>query len=197
MKHLFMKKITKFAMAFMLFGMISCSDDDSSSTSNCTSTIPFLQPGKTFTYNLSQFGFDSGTINLAYGECNGNGFLVTRQSFDPSGVAGAIATDLYKQEGDFLLTDSNNNNDYFAKIYKKNATLGESWNVTRPDGSIVTHEVVDIDSLVTVPAGSFHCKVFKYTTTTAVNESFVFWNDEVGNIMEDAGFFKLELKTHN
>jgi hypothetical protein len=22
-------------------------------------------------------------------------------------------------------------------------------------------------------------------------------NDEVGNIMEDAGFFKLELKTHN
>jgi hypothetical protein len=54
-----MKKITKFAMAFVLFGMISCSDNDSSSTSNCTSTIPFLQPGKTFTYNLSQFGFDS------------------------------------------------------------------------------------------------------------------------------------------
>ncbi len=99
--------------------------------------------------------------------------------------------------GIYFKIDSNNNNDYFAKIYKKNATLGESWNVTRPDGSIVTHEVVDIDSLVTVPAGSFHCKVFKYTTTTAVNESFVFWNDEVGNIMEDAGFFKLELKTHN
>jgi len=33
MKHLFLKKITKFAIAFVLFGIISCSDDDSSSTS--------------------------------------------------------------------------------------------------------------------------------------------------------------------
>lgn len=193
-----MKTFSKLFFACMLTVLTACGgDDDSSATSSCVSTIPFFQTGKTFTYSATQFGFDAGTIRFTYGNCNGSGFLVTRETFDTSGNLTLTATDLHKQEGDFLLSDSNNNNDYFAKIYKKNAVLGETWSVTRPDESIVTHEVIAVDEVVTVPAGTFTCKVFRYTTTTTVNESLVYWNDEIGNIKEDAGFLTLELLSNN
>lgn len=192
-----MKKITKIVCAMAVVAMASCSSDSSSSGDNCTSDIPFLQTGKTLNYKLSQFGYDAGTLRFTVGDCAGSGFLVSRQAYDVNGTAAAPVTDLWKQEGDFLLTDSNNNGDYFAKVYKKNATLGQTWSVTRPDGSIVTNEVVDIDSLVTVPAGSFHCIVYKYSTTSTINDSYVFWKDDVGNVMEDSGFFLLELMSYN
>jgi hypothetical protein len=183
----------------MMISLIGCSgdDDSSSASSSCDSTIPFFQTGKTFTYSVNQFGFDAGTLKLTYGTCNGSGYLVTRETFDTAGSLVLSATDLHKQEGDFLLSDSNNNNDYFAKIYKKNAALGDVWTVTRPDNSVVTHEVIAVDELVTVPAGTFTCKVFRFTTTSTVNESLVYWNDEVGNIKEDAGFLTLELLSYN
>jgi major membrane immunogen (membrane-anchored lipoprotein) len=193
-----MKLISKMLLAFVLVGLTACSSDDDSSSSSCSSNIPFVQTGKSFTYSISQFGFNGGTLKFTYGDCNGNGFLVTRETFDISGGLVQTATDLHKQDGDFLVTDSNNNGDYFAKIYKKNAVVGDIWSVTRPDGSIVTHEVVSVNEQVTVPAGTFTCKVFKYTTTTTVNESLVYWNDEVGNIKEDAdGFLLLELLSYN
>lgn len=175
----------------------SCSKSDTAAPGSCDSSIPFLETGKTFTYKSTQFGFDAGTIKFTVGACNGTGFLVSRQQFSATGVEQTSATDLWKQDGDFLLSDSSFNGDYFSKIYKKNAVLGETWEVTRPDGSIVTHEVVDIDSLVTVPAGEFHCKVFKYSTTSAINESHIFWVDEIGQIKEDAGFIVNELQSYN
>ncbi|MEN9323131.1 MAG: hypothetical protein RL699_911 [Bacteroidota bacterium] len=175
----------------------SCSKSDIAAPGSCDSSIPFLETGKTFTYKSTQFGFDAGTIKFTVGACNGTGFLVSRQQFSTTGVEQTSATDLWKQDGDFLLSDSSFNGDYFSKIYKKNAVLGETWEVTRPDGSIVTHEVVDIDSLVTVPAGEFHCKVFKYSTTSAINESHIFWVDEIGQIKEDAGFIVNELQSYN
>lgn len=194
-----MKKISTFLVVLSFATLISCGgDDDSTSSSNCSTSIPFVQTGKSFTYSFAQFGFNVGTIKFTYGNCNGDGFLVTRETFNPEGSLLQTATDLHKQEGDFLLSDSNNNDDYFAKIYKKNAQLGDTWSVTRPDGSIVTHEVISVNEVVTVPAGTFTCKVFKYSTTTTINDSYVYWNDEVGNIKEDAdGFFLLELLSYN
>lgn len=185
--------------AALLVVLSSCSSDDSSSDSsqNCESTIPFLHQGNELVYDMKQFGFDVGTMKLTFGECNGNGFLVTRGMFDMAGAPVSSSVDLMKQNGDFLLIDSGNNGDYFSKNYKKNAVLGETWQYTKADNSVVTHEVVDIDSLITVPAGEFHCKVFKYTTSSTINESHVFWHDEIGNIKEDAGFMTMELKSYN
>lgn len=191
------KKIFALGLAMVAI-LSSCSSDDSSdSTQSCDSSIPFLQTGKEVNFDLTQFGFESGTMKLTFGNCNGSGFLVNRLVLDPSGAQVSSSTDLMKQEGDFLLVDSSNNGDYFSKGYKKNMALGEIWQYTRPDNSVVTHEVIDLDSLITVPAGEFHCKVVKYTTTSAINESFVFWHDEIGNIKEDAGFFSMELRSYN
>ncbi|MGX7667067.1 hypothetical protein [Flavobacterium pedocola] len=193
-----MRKILSLGV-LMAFVMASCSSDDSTSdaSQSCTSTIPFLQTGKVLNYNMTQFGFPSGTMKLTFGDCNGSGFLVNRKILNTAGDQISASTDLMKQDGDFLLVDSSNNGDYFSKTYKKNATLGQTWQYTRPDNSVVTHEVVDIDSLITVPAGTFHCKVFKYTTTSAINESHIFWHDEIGNIKEDGGFFTMELSSYN
>ena len=198
-----MKKIRPIYLAIIAVFLISCSkddnDDDAVLTASCVSNIPFLQPGKFFEYDTYQFGNATGTLKFTIGECNGSGFLVTRQAFNQGGSVYTSGIDLWKQDGELLLTDSNNNGDYFAKIYKKNAVLGETWQFTRPtDNAIIKHEVVDMDSIITVPAGTFHCKVFKYTNSETINDSYIFWNDEVGNIMEDAdGFIRLELKSHN
>ncbi|WP_300569983.1 hypothetical protein [Flavobacterium sp.] len=194
-----MKKVIKLALVISFISLMSCSNsDDSAATGSCSSDIPFVQPGKTFTVKVTQFGFDAGTIKFDIGNCNGSGFLVTRQAYDATGTATTSGTDLWKQEGAFLLTDSNNNGDYFSKIYKKGAALGDTWQITRPtDGAVITHEVIDIDSLITVPAGTFHCKVFKYVNSETINDSYIFWNDEIGQVKEDAGFFTTELQSYN
>lgn len=195
-----MKVYSKFLVAFLYFFLIvSCSNDDDSNdiaAGSCESNIPFIQTGKSFTYKMTQFGFDAGTLKFSIGSCNDKGFIVTREARDLSNglVASLSGTDLWKQEGDFLLTDSNNNEDYFAKIYKKNATLNATWQYARPtDGAIINHTVIDLDSLITVPAGKFRCKVFKYTNTSTINDSYIFWDDQLGQIKEDAGFFQIEL----
>lgn len=188
-----------FALGLAIASILaSCSSDDSANpTTDCESTIPFLHEGNQLEYAMTQFGFDSGTMKMRFGACNGEGFLVTREMFNPTGDLLSTSVDLMKQDGDFLLVDSGNNGDYFSKNFKKNAALGETWVYTRSDGAVVTHEVIDIDSLITVPAGEFHCKVFKYTSSAAINESHVFWHEELGNIKEDAGFFTMELKSYH
>jgi hypothetical protein len=199
-----MKKYSKILLSILTtIFVLSCSKSDSPATENptasCASTIPFLQTGKVFNYNIIQFGAAAGTIKFSIGACNGTGFLVNRETKDVSGnvVASGSATDLWKQDGDFILTDSNNNGDYFAKIYKKNAALNDTWQYTKTDGAVVTHKVIDVDSLITVPAGQFHCKVFKYTNSGTINDSYIFWDDQVGQIQENAGFFKTVLKSLN
>lgn len=198
-----MKSISKLFLLALLVVFSGCSNDDDPvapiipAANNCTSSISFFQTGKTLTYKVSQFGTEAGTMKWTIGTCNGSGFLVTRETFNTGGTLTASGIDLWKQNGDFLLADSNNNGDYFSKIYKKNAVVGDSWQVTRPDQTIVNHEVVATNVSVTVPAGTFNCTEYLYTTSSTINESHIFWNDEVGEIKEDAGFMVLELQSHN
>jgi len=200
-----MKKIKKafLLVSFIVVSSCSSSDDDAPviitppQSSTCTSTIPFFQTGKTMTYKMTQFGTVAGTLKLTVGTCNGDGFSIAREVFNTSGTLTSSATDLWKESDNFLLSDSNSNGDYFSKIYKKDAVLGETWQVLRPDGSTVYHEVVNTDVVVTVPAGTFHCVEYVYTTSSTVNESHIFWNHEVGQIKEDAGFVINELQSHN
>ncbi|RZJ71431.1 hypothetical protein [Flavobacterium sp.] len=194
-----MKNFTKITLAALAAVMMSCSGDDSGSPANgsCETDVAWLQSGKFVDYKLSQFGFDAGSMKMSFGNCNGDGFVTTREMRDPNGTVVSTTSDLIFQDGNFVKNDVGSDGIDITTLYKKNAALGDIWTETRTDGRVITHEVVNMDSTVTVPAGTFHCKVYKYTTSTAANESYIFWSDEIGQIMEDAGFFKLELQNHN
>ncbi|RZJ67196.1 MAG: hypothetical protein EOO50_06645 [Flavobacterium sp.] len=194
-----MRNFTKLGMIALAFGLFSCSGDDAGNPASgtCDTDALWLQSGKFVEYDLEQFGFVAGTMKLSFGDCNGNGFVTTRQMIQPDGTVASTTTDLVFQDAGFIKNDVGSNGGYASTLYKLNASLGDVWSETNDNGSVITHEVVDIDSTITVPAGTFNCKVYKYTSSTAVNESFIFWNDEVGEVMEDAGFFTLKLKEHN
>lgn len=173
---------------FALLLITSCSSDDDTTNPPqgfCDTTIPFLAESRVMNYT---FNMSSQAI-IAIGGCSDNGFQITRTT--PLGNG----TDIWRQNGEFLEVDSNGNEDYYAKIYKLNASLGESWTHTQSDGDIVTHTVISVDSTITVPAGTFTCKVFSYENSGTINTSYVFWDDEVGQIKEDAGFVVLELES--
>lgn len=180
-----MKKIL--ISLFVLAAMFSCSSDDSTNDSQnfCNTTIPFLQEGRTMNYAING---NSNSV-IAIGSCSENGFQVSRTTPGASGI------DIWRQNGEFLEVDSNSNEDYYAKTYKLNATLDETWTHTQIDGDVVTHTVVSVDSTITVPAGTFTCKVFSYQNSGTINTSYVFWDDAIGQIKEDAGFFVIELES--
>lgn len=197
MKQTTMKKLLY--NLFLISFLISCSSDDiaSGGNSNCDSSIPFLATGKTYNYTLTVLFAGNNTIKMTFEECNGEDFLIERILTNNQDQS-VNYTDLMKQEGDYLLVDSNNDGNYFSKTYKKNAALGDIWTHTKDNGAIVTHEVIAVDSLVTVAAGTFNCKVFKYTSSSTINETFIFWHDDIGNIKEDTGgLFDLELVSYN
>ena len=181
-----MKKILIPFFAVALLFSCSSNDDSSGSQSTCDSTIPFLLEGRVMNY---EFNGSSGT-SITVGSCDETGFSIDRITPLGNGI------DIWRQNGGFLEADSNGNGDYWAKIYKINATLGESWTHTQADGDIVTHTVISVDSTITVPAGTFTCKVFSYENSGTANTSYVFWDDAVGNIKEDAGFILLELESY-
>lgn len=185
-------------LASLFFALYSCSSDSSSSSGNCQSDIAFLQTGKTLNYSIEQFGFPSGSMNLAFGNCNGNGlFAVNRTFLDTNGAQTGTQVDKIKIDNDYMKIDVANSETFYERLYKKNVALHDTWQDQKADGTIYYREVVDIDSLITVPAGNFHCKVYKQTTSNAIGENYIFWNDQIGEIYEDSGIFTLKLLSHN
>ncbi|WP_396155419.1 hypothetical protein [Flavobacterium sp.] len=185
------------ASAFLLF---SCSSsDDGGSNGDCDSDITFLQTGKTLKYSISQFGFPAGGMKLEFGGCNGNGvFSVTRRFFDVNNAQTSSQVDKIKINGAYMEIDVANTTEVFwERLFKKNAQLNDVWSDTRADGTVYTREIIDMDSIVTVPAGTFNCKVYKQTSSTAIGENYIFWNDEVGEIMEESLLLTLKLTEYN
>jgi hypothetical protein len=194
-----MKNLYKTAFALLAFGALSCSSDDGGSPEggNCETDIPFFQPGKFEKFQVTQFGFEAGTMKIAFGDCGGNGLATTMEFRDTDGQLMQTVPNTFWQEGDFLVGDANNDGIDFHKIYKKNAQLNDTWTETDEDGAVLNYTLVDMDSLITVPAGSFHCKVILREKSDIINVSHIFWHDEVGQIMEDAEFMKYELTEYN
>lgn len=189
-------KLAMLALAAIAFGCSSDSDGGSSS-GNCNSDIPWFQTGKYEKFKITQFGFDAGTMKLTFGECNGNGLLSEMEFRNTANAVTGTVDNLFWQDGNYVVNDANVDGIDFHKIYKKNAQLNDTWTETDEDGAVITHTVVDMDSVITVPAGTFHCKVYKRVKSDIVNDSHIFWHDEVGQIMEDAEFMKLELMEYN
>lgn len=189
-------KLAFLALAITAFGC-SSDDDGGSSSGTCESDIAWFQTGKYEKFKITQFGFDAGTMKLSFGECNGDGLLSVMEFRNTAGAVTGTVENLFWQDGAFLVNDANVDGIDFHKIYKKNAALNDTWTETDDDGAIITHTVVDTDSLITVPAGTFHCKVYLREKSDIANVSHIFWNDEIGQVMEDAEFMKLELMEYN
>lgn len=194
-----MKNFYKASLVLLAFGAFSCSSDDGdgNNAGNCDSNIPFFQTGKYQKYNVTQFGMLAGTMKLTFGDCAGDGLSTVMEFRNTANVVTQTVPNKFWQDGVFLTGDANNDGVDFHKIYKKDAQLNDTWTETDDDGAIITHTVVDMDSVVTVPAGTFHCKVYKRVKSDIINTSHLFWHDEIGQIMEDAEFVKLELIEHN
>ncbi|MBL0014338.1 MAG: hypothetical protein IPP30_11745 [Flavobacterium sp.] len=197
-----MKNLYRTALVILTFSLFSCSSDSDSNdnpnpSGTCTSNIAFFQTGKYQKYKLTQFGSDAGTMKLTYGACNGTGLISTMEFRNTANVVTGTVQNKFWQDGVWMINDANNDGIDPRKLYKTNAALNDTWSETDADGAVVLHTVVDIDSLITVPAGSFHCKVYHYEKSDIINDSYIFWNDEFGQIMEDAGFFKIELMEYN
>lgn len=193
-KTALLKQTLLLVLTIVFFNCSTDNEDDNASNCN-NSDIEFLKEGNNWSYNIKYFGFDNGEVTLTVTSCNGEDYTIDRITSNSSLTDLLTGTDSWEETNDFILADAGGNED--AKIYKKNAQLGDIWMHTQADGGVATHEVINTDSIITVPAGTFSCKVYKYTATDIVNESFVFWNDEIGQIKEDAGFFSLELSDYN
>jgi hypothetical protein len=193
-----MKTIYKLSLVILAAGAISCSSDSDSSTgSGCNSDIAFFQTGKFEKYNLTQFGMDAGTMKLSFGDCTGSGLSAPMEFRNPAGTIIQTIQNKFWQDGAYLINDSGNDGVDLERIYKKGAVLNDTWTDNDADGAVITHTLVDMDSIVTVPAGTFHCKVIHYEKSDIINDSYIFWDDEVGQIMEDSGFIKIELTEYN
>ncbi|MCF6130983.1 hypothetical protein [Flavobacterium wongokense] len=190
-------KGTLIASAFLLF---SCSSsDDSGATGECESDIAFLQTGKYLKYSMDQFGTPIGGMKLEFGGCDGNGvFSLTRRYYNTSNAETGSQIDKLKNEAGYMAIDVANTTEVFwERLFKKNAQLNDTWNDTKADGTVYTREVIDVDSLITVPAGTFHCKVYKQYSSNSIGDNYIFWNDEVGEVMEESIFLTMKLTEHN
>lgn len=185
-----MKKILFSLFAIAL--LFSCSSDDSSESQNaCDFDIPFMVEGNKWTMNATQFGFDAGQVENELMGCGDSGMevLITTPN-------GSISNN-WKQEDGYLWTDANDAVDGYNRIYKINAEVGDIFTYTKNDGTVSTTEVIEIDSEITVPAGTFICDVYKKTSTSVINETIIMWNHEVGQIKTDSGFATFELESYN
>jgi len=189
-----MKKILLLVLTMALFNCSKDENDDNSSICN-DSEIAFLKEGNTWSYNIKSLGFDNGELTLTIKNCNGEDYSIDRIAKNSSFDELLTGSDLWEETSDFIVANTVGNEN--AKIYKKNAKLGDTWMYTQKDGGVVTYEVIKMDSIITVPAGTFSCKVYKYNATDIINELFVFWNDEIGQIKENAGFVSLELSNYS
>jgi len=189
-----MKHTLKILFAFLALSIVSCSSDnepENPSSSSCEFDIPFVAEGNLWTVNVTTFGSSTVQITNEIIGCEEGGLKV-----EITGPDGSI-TNFWKQEDGYLWTDANNAENGFNRFYKKDASVGETFSYTRNDGTFVTREVIAIDSMITVPAGTFVCDVYKRTATNIINENIIMWNHEVGQIKSDSGFSVSELASYN
>ena len=186
-------KLRIFAITILLLAFNCSSSDDNNENPNatCEFDIPFVVEGYLWTSNVTQFGFDGGQITNELIGCGDNGMQVRLTS--PTGNI----TSNWKQEGGYLWTDANDAVDGFNRFYKIDAEVGDTFSYTRNSGAVYTTEVIAIDSMITVPAGTFPCDVYKRTSTSIINEIFTFWNHDVGQIKSDSGLTVFELASYN
>jgi len=189
----------KILIAFLSIFVINCSkpNSETDTPTPIKSSFPFLNINKYSNYKAIQLGSIVGSLKVTIGNYEENGFLITKTKYDPNGKEISTGYDLWKEENGYIKSYNNKSSSDVSRIYKLNPILNESWQDININGQIVTHRVVDIDSLILVPAGSFHCQVIKYELSSGVNESYSFWNDEFGKIQEDIDFIRIKLDSHN
>lgn len=189
----------KIVVIFVSIFIISCSNPESEANDSTTtkSSFLFLKNNKFSNYKAIQLNNFVGSLEVNISNYDQNSFLITKTKYDQNSKEISTTYDLWKEENGYIKLFNNKSSLDVTRIYKLNSKLNESWQDVNLSGQIVTHRIVDIDSLIVVPAGSFHCKVIKYELSSGVNESYAFWNDNYGLIQEDIDFIRIKLESHN
>ncbi|AWA28851.1 hypothetical protein HYN48_01395 [Flavobacterium magnum] len=196
MKRIYM--LVVFGLTALAMG---CSSDADHGGVSCNSDIPFLQAGNVALYKYIFQGRQRGDVRITYGPCDGQGFLVkTEEYFEDLGGFMESTGYYFHQEGDFLLSDANDGlAGTFWREYKKNAVAGDHWEEDLGGVSKI-YEVLDVNSSLTVPAGTFLCTVIKsYNGNSPENYAIIHWNDEVGIVRSYTNYIdlNLDLKSFN
>lgn len=187
-----MKITSKVLYTFLALSIISCSSsDDSETTGSCEFDIPFAVEGNKWTLDVSTFGVSQGQLEVEIGACGSSGLSVVI-----TGPTGSI-TNRWKQEDGYLWTDANDAENGFNRFYKKNAIVGDVFSYTRNSGATSEREVIAVDSMITVPAGTFACDVYRIVRSDVINETISMWNHDVGEIKSDSGFSIIELASYD
>ncbi len=185
-----------------LFGLatlsVACSNDNDSSANafSCESDIPFVQTGRSFDLELFQLGAVVQLYTISVGECDGQGFDVQRLTRNAAGVAvGTVQSKIRINNG--YVEGFSPQTGITQRIFKKNAAVGDVWEDIGISGGTIRQQIIDLDSIITVPAGTFSCVVTKYDDESQLGTSYMFYNAQVGQVLQDAGFYELRLTDHN
>lgn len=156
--------------------LFSCSNND-----NVTAP-DWLKTGNRWEYAMSGLVGQDTMVQEITGQ-NGNEYDVTFTF-----ASGNSYNGIFKLVPDFVeqknLTQNATTLDFF-KRYKLNPQLGDTWSFTAKDGGTVTYKITDLDSTITVPAGTFSCVVYAYQKNGSF-PSFIFWNADYGQIKESS-----------
>lgn len=157
----------------------------------CTTSIPYMKEGF-----VAEYGIYSGANEVGSQVFENNCFdntLVRTKTFEFKG-AKSTSFEMTKIENNFIHIKENNDN-FYSKIYQQNCVKGSKWQVEKPRGATSYYEVMEVDSTVTVPAGTYSCKLIRRTDTDSSLPEFYLFNEEVGLVSQKLLFYgTLKLK---
>ena len=185
-------KITKLFAFFALAMIIGCTDNDNSNEEiDCPTTdFPFVKDGNYWEYDMTIFGTKTD-LSMSLNGCSSRGFNLEMYSYDISSGKYKTRNGYWWQDGDQLKTDPSGNSDV-AIIYEKDLKVGDFWTYIKNDGREISYEVIALNQVVTVPAGTFICTEIEYNG----GQSLIYMNDDIGVVKEDAFITLMELRSY-
>ena len=163
---------------FVVFMLTSCKKDNPVDSSPSVKQIWPLKPGNTWAYHAIEYD-TTGAITQS-----GSAVIVVTKDtivggetwYQISGI-GSGGSMFYTNRSDGLWVMSNSTSGLFQSLYfKYPVSAGESWNL---GGDQIFLQ--SADTLITVPAGTFHCYEYRLPMS-----DYVYFCPGVGFIAEDS-----------
>lgn len=202
-----MKNILRISVLALTVSLTSCSKDDeaiaapinNNTTTNtissvgCDAKVPYMQNGFKANYAYYSDNEDLGDSQSFEYSCVGNQ-LVRKTLFSVWGQNSESSNIVMVQNNYISVKSSTTSN--LRKPYKHDAKLGETWSNLKDNGATETYLVMAVDSMVTVPAGTYSCKLIKRTATDSAIPDMALYSDEVGLVYQEVPFLgTLKLKS--
>jgi hypothetical protein len=187
-----MKKITLLLLGIIILGTFNSCKKDSPAAA-LTNPIPYVKVGHKWVYNVT--GGFTGFSTITYEYTANNGEIYKMESmFDDTKGTDAFFYYVGGYINEYEAGSSRGANQQWLKW--DNVKVGDKWTRVTADETYY-HEVMSLDEVVTVPAGTFTCKKIKVTFKNAFNEQEEYYNDTYGLIKEDDLMMSTELASKN